>query len=140
MNPSKRIDEMIAALPDWRGRVIADIRKTIHAADPEVEEAWKWMGTPVWCHNGNVCLANAHKQWVNLVFSHGASLQDPHKLFNSFLDGKVWRAVKFVEGDKVDGPALKALVQAAVLLNMAKPAKGGKAKVKKTAEDSKKRA
>ncbi len=134
MNPSKQIDELIASLPDWRGRIMADIRKTIHEADPGVVEEWKWMGTPVWCRNGNLCLANAHKQWVNLVFSKGASLPDPKKLFNSFLDGKVWRAVKFVEGDKVDGPAIKALVQAAVLLNMAKAPKGTKIKVTKSAK------
>lgn len=141
MEPSKRIDEMIAGLADWRGRIIADIRKTIQEADPEAVEEWKWMGTPVWCHDGNVCLANAHKQWVNLVFSHGAGLADPHKLFNAFLDGKVWRAIKFVEGDKVNGPALKTLVQAAVLLNMSKAAgKGSKTKARKPAKGSKRRA
>jgi len=140
MNPSRLIDEKIADLADWRGQIMAEIRKVIHEADPAVAEEWKWMGTPVWCHDGNLCLVNAHKNWVNIVFSNGASLPDPKKLFNSFLDGKVWRAVKFVEGDKLNGPALKALVQAAVALNVAKAGKGSKTKASKPAKASEKRA
>ncbi len=140
MDPSKKIDEMIAGFPDWRGRILADIRKTVREADPDVVEEWKWMGTPVWCHDGNLCLANAHNHWVNLVFAKGASLPDPDKLFNAFLDGKVWRAVKFVEGDKVNGPALRALVKAAVILNSAKAGKKSKTKPKKPVKGPKKHA
>ncbi len=125
MDPSRRIDEKIADLADWRGRIMAGIRKTIHEADPRVVEEWKWMGTPVWCHDGNLCLANAHKNWVNLVFAKGAGLPDPEKLFNAMLEGGTWRAIKFLEGDKINERALKNLIRAAIAFNLAK-AKGAK--------------
>lgn len=102
---------------DWRGEKLAEIRKLIHEVDPEVVEEWKWMGTPVWSHEGMYAVANAHKDRVKLTFSHGAKLPDPKKLFNASLDGKKWRAIDLREGDKIDEIALKALVREAVACN-----------------------
>ena len=102
MNPSERIDQMIAGLTDWRGKTLASVRKSILAADPEIVEDWKWMGSPVWSRDGMIAVGNAHKDKVKLTFSHGASLPDPDKLFNAGLDGKVWRAIDLFEGEKVD--------------------------------------
>jgi hypothetical protein len=96
MTPSRRIDRLIANLKDWRGKTFATIRKTILAADPEIVEEWKWMGSPVWCRDGIIAVANAHKNKVKLTFAHGASLPDPDKLFNAGLEGKVWRAIDFL--------------------------------------------
>jgi len=112
-HPSKRIDELIAGLTDWRGKTFARIRKTILAGDRKINEEWKWMGSPVWSRHGMIAVANAHKDKVKLTFSHGASLPDPDKLFNAGFGGKVWRAIDFFEGDKVDERALKNLVRAA---------------------------
>jgi hypothetical protein len=120
MNPSERIDQLIAAIADWRGKTLAGIRKTILAADPEIIEEWKWMGSPVWSRDGMIAVGNAHKEKVKLTFSHGAALADPDKLFNAGLEGKVWRAIDFLEGDKVDERALKNLVRAAIDYNQAK--------------------
>ncbi|MDB5447455.1 MAG: hypothetical protein JWQ97_2772, partial [Phenylobacterium sp.] len=92
MNPSERIDQLIAELTDWRGETFASIRKSILEADRDVIEEWKWMGSPVWSRDGMIAVANAHKGKVKLTFAHGASLLDPDKLFNAGLDGKVWRA------------------------------------------------
>ena len=114
---SKRIDRRIADLGDWRGEKLAEIRKLIHEVDPEVVEEWKWMGTPVWSHEGMYAVANAHKDRVKLTFSHGAKLPDPKKLFNASFDGKKWRALDLREGDKIDEIALKALVREAVACN-----------------------
>jgi hypothetical protein len=108
------IDKKIAALDDWRGETMAKLRKIIHEADPEVVEELKWLGTPVFTHNGNVVLFEAFKDKVKFTFPEGASLPDPHKLFNAGLGGNKWRAIDFFEGDKVDERALKALVKAAV--------------------------
>src|SRR6478735_10746761 len=102
MNPSQRIDQMIAELTDWRGKTFASIRKTILAADREIIEEWKWMGSPVWSRDGMIAVGNAHKGKVKLTFAHGASLPDPDKLFNAGLDGKVWRAIDLYENDTVD--------------------------------------
>jgi len=96
------------------------VRKAILAADKEIVEEWKWMGSPVWSRDGIIAVGNAHKEKVKLTFSHGASLSDPDKLFNAGLDGKVWRAIDFLEGDKVDAAALKKLVRAAIEFNQAK--------------------
>jgi hypothetical protein len=93
MNPSERIDQLIAGLPDWRGKTLAGIRKSILEADREIIEEWKWMGSPVWSHNGILAVGNAHKDKVKLTFSHGASLPDPDKLFNAGLKGNAWRAL-----------------------------------------------
>jgi hypothetical protein len=120
MNPSERIDKLIAALTDWRGKTFARIRKSILAADREIIEEWKWMGSPVWSRNGIIAVGNAHKDKVKLTFSHGASLPDPDKLFNAGLEGKVWRAIDFFEGDKIDERALKTLIRAAVDYNQIK--------------------
>ena len=114
---SQRIDKRIADLGDWRGERLAEIRKLIHEVDPEVVEEWKWMGTPVWSHEGMYALANAHKNKVKLTFFHGATLPDPRKLFNAGQTGKKWRAIDIREGDKLDRPALKALLRAAVDYN-----------------------
>jgi len=116
---SALIDERIAQLDDWRGERLAQVRKLIHEADPEVEEEWKWMGTPVWSHHGVVCTGEHYKQWVKFTFAKGASLPDPKHLFNSSMDGKVRRAIDLREGDKLDAAAFKALFRAAVAFNLA---------------------
>jgi hypothetical protein len=120
MNPSERIDELIAGLTDWRGKTLAGIRKGILAADPEIIEEWKWMGSPVWSRDGMIVLGNAHKDKVKLTFSQGANLPDPDKLFNAGLDGKLWRAIDLFEGDKINERALKNLVRAAIDYNQSK--------------------
>ncbi len=112
-----RIDAKIAELGDWRGARLAEIRRLIHEVDPEVVEDWKWMGTPVWSHEGMYALANAHKDKVKLTFHHGARLRDPEKLFNAGLGGNQWRAIDFREGDEIDRAALKALLREAVTYN-----------------------
>ena len=114
---AKKIDRMIADLDDWRGQRLAEIRRLIHEVDPEVVEEWKWMGTPVWSHDGMYVLANAHKEKVKLTFFHGAKLSDPKKLFNAGLDGNKWRAIDFHEEDKINKTALKALLREAVAYN-----------------------
>ena len=113
-----RIDRMIASLEDWRGDCLAGIRKLIHEADPQVVEEWKWMGTPVWSHQGMYVLANAHKDKVKLTFFHGAKLQDPGGLFNAGLGGGKWRAIDIREGERIDRPKLKALLREAIDYNL----------------------
>ncbi len=128
---SKLISEKIAALGDWRGKTLATLRALIRAADPEVEEEWKWMGTPVWSHDGGICTGETYKAVVKLTFFKGASLKDPAQLFNSSLDGNVRRAIDIHEGEAIDAKAFQALVRAAVDLNATggrKPAKGSKTK------------
>ena len=112
------IDEKIKELGDWRGKMLAKVRGIIHAADPEIVEEWKWMGTPVFSHGGIVCTGETYKNVVKMTFAKGAALQDPSGLFNSSLDGNVRRAIDIHEGDKVDDAALKNLVRAAVALNL----------------------
>lgn len=123
MTPSQQIDRYIEETHDWRGRTLAQVRKVILDADPAITEDWKWMGSPVWCHNGNLVVGNAHKDKVKLTFSHGASLDDPDGLFNNGFNGKVWRAIDISEGDTIDEAALKNLVRSAVAFNAAKPKK-----------------
>ena len=120
MNASEQIDEYIAKLSDWRGTILANIRKIVKDADSDIVEEWKWMGTPVWSHDGIVCLANAFKDKVKLTFLNGASLPDPDRLFNNGLEGKQWRTIDFHKGDKINEISLKALIQAAVDYNHAK--------------------
>jgi hypothetical protein len=120
MNPSERIDHLIAGLTDWRGKTLAGIRKSILEADREIIEEWKWMGSPVWSRDGIIAVGNAHKDKVKLTFSHGASLPDPDKLFNAGLGGNAWRAIDLFEGDKMNDRALKNLVRAAVDYNQIK--------------------
>ena len=120
MNPSERIDQLIAGLTDWRGKTLAGIRKAILEADREIIEEWKWMGSPVWARGGMIAVGNAHKDKVKLTFAHGARLPDPDKLFNASLEGNVWRAIDLFEGDKINARALKNLVRAAVDYNQIK--------------------
>jgi hypothetical protein len=141
MNPSECIDRLIAKLTDWRGKTFASIRQTILEADREIIEEWKWMGSPVWSHDGMIAVANAHKEKVKLTFSHGSKLPDPGKLFNAGLGGKAWRAIDFFEGDKINERALKKLVRAAVDYNRTKKKKkapvGARAKPRKSKKDLK---
>ena len=120
MNASKRIDKLIAKLTDWRGKTFVSVRKSHSCGRPEIIEEWKWMGSPVWSRDGMIAVANAHKEKVKLTFSHGAKLRDPDKLFNAGLGGNLWRAIDFLEGDKVDARALKNLVRAAIDYNQSK--------------------
>jgi hypothetical protein len=138
MNPSERIDQLIAELTDWRGKTFASIRKSMLAADREIIEEWKWMGSPVWSHGGIIAVANAHKNKVKLTFSYGANLPDPDKLFNAGLEGNARRAIDFFEGDKINGPALKNLVRAAVDYNHMKLKKKAPAGTRTKAHKSKK--
>jgi len=135
MNPSERIDQLIAGLTDWRGKTLASIRKSILEADREIIEEWKWMGSPVWSHDGIIAVGNAHKEKVKLTFSHGASLADPDQLFNAGLGGNAWRAIDFFEGDEINERALKTLIRAAIEYNQSKSKKkasaGARAKVQK---------
>ena len=119
------IDQRIDSLGDWRGKMLAKVRKLVHDADPEIVEEWKWMGTPVWSHAGIVCTGETYKTVVKMTFAKGAALEDPKRLFNSSLDGNVRRAIDIHEGEKIDEKALKDLIRAAVALNV-----GGKAKPK----------
>src|ERR1700752_3570246 len=120
MNPSERIDQLIIGLTDGRGKTFASIRKSILAADREISEEWKWMGSPVWSRDGMIAVANAHKGKVKLTFAHGAQLPDPDKLFNAGLEGNARRAIDFLEGDKINERALKNLVRAAMDYNQIK--------------------
>jgi hypothetical protein len=120
MNPSERIDQLIAEITDWRGKTFASIRKSILEADPEIIEEWKWMGSPVWSRDGMIAVANAHKGKVKLTFAHGASIPDPDKLFNAGLEGNARRAIDFFDGDKINARALKNLVRAAIDYNQIK--------------------
>ena len=119
-SPSKLIDQRIAELGDWRGETLSRMRKLIKEADPEVVEEWKWMGTPVWSHDGILCTGESYKSIVKLTFAKGASLKDPAKLFNSSLEGNTRRAIDFQEGAAIDEKAFKSLIRAAVALNMSK--------------------
>jgi len=114
---SKLISEKITELGDWRGKTLARMRRLIKQADPDVVEEWKWMGTPVWSHDGILCTGESYKSVVKLTFAKGASLKDPARLFNSSLDGKVRRAIDIREGEEVDVSAFKALIREAVALN-----------------------
>jgi hypothetical protein len=116
-SPSALIDGAIAALGDWRGAVLAQIRALIRAADPDVVEEWKW-GIPVWSHDGILCTGETYKKAVKTTFAKGASLPDPCRLFNSSLEGKVRRAIDFHEGEEIDAASFKALIRAAVALNV----------------------
>jgi hypothetical protein len=114
---SELISERIAELGDWRGEALRRMRKLIGEADPDVVEEWKWMGTPVWSHDGILCTGESYKDKIKLTFAKGASLKDPARLFNASLDGNTRRAIDIREGEKVDASAFKALVRQAVALN-----------------------
>jgi hypothetical protein len=113
------IDEKIKELGDWRGKTLALLRKLIHDADPDIQEEWKWRGTPVWSHDGIVCTGESYKQVVKLTFARGAFIEDPKKLFNSSLEGNVRRAIDLREGEKINEAAFKQLIRAAVAANSA---------------------
>jgi hypothetical protein len=114
---SRLIDARIAELGDWRGETLERMRTLIHEADADVVEEWKWMGTPVWSHDGGICTGETYKEVVKLTFFKGASLKDPKKLFNSSLEGNTRRAIDIRQGEKLDAAAFKALIRAAVALN-----------------------
>ena len=138
MNPSENIDQLIAKLTDWRGKTLASIRKSILAADREISEEWKWMGSPVWSRDGIIVVGNAHKEKVKLTFAHGAKLPDPDKLFNAGLEGSRWRAIDLFEGDKINERALKTLIRAAINYNQSKLKKKAPAGTRAKAPKSKK--
>jgi hypothetical protein len=124
-NITKRIEE----LGDWRGETLAQVRRLIRDADPDIEEEWKWRGVPVWSHDGIVCTGESYKQVVKLTFARGAAVKDPKKLFNSSLEGNTRRAIDIREGEKINQAAFKQLIRAAVAANAA--ARAGRAAKKK---------
>jgi hypothetical protein len=128
---SQLIDARIKELNDWRGDTLARVRSLIKEADPEVVEEWKWRGVPVWSHGGILCTGETYKEVVKLTFAKGAALDDPSRLFNSSLEGSTRRAIDIHEGDPLDEPALKALVRAAVNLNVSGRAAARPARSKK---------
>jgi hypothetical protein len=136
MNPSERIDQLIAGITDWRGKTFAGLRKCILGADREIIEEWKWMGSPVWSRDGIIAVGNAHKGKVKLTFMYGAKIPDPDKLFNAGLEGNERRAIDFLEGDKINEQALKNLIRAAIDYNQSKSNKktpaGPRAKASKS--------
>jgi hypothetical protein len=123
---SELISKRIAELGDWRGKTLGRMRKLIREADPDVVEEWKWMGTPVWSHDGIICTGESYKSVVKLTFAKGASLKDPARLFNSSLDGNVRRAIDIHEGEDVDASAFKALVRQAAAFNRTSKSKPSK--------------
>ena len=116
---SANITKRIKDLGDWRGETLAHVRQLVHDADPDIQEEWKWMGTPVWSHDGIVCTGESYKQVVKLTFFRGASIKDPKKLFNSSLEGNTRRAIDLREGEKINEAAFKQLIRAAVAANSA---------------------
>jgi hypothetical protein len=126
LSASELISGRIAELGDWRGEALARMRDLIREADPEVVEEWKWMGTPVWSHDGIICTGESYKSAVKLTFLKGASLPDPKRLFNASLEGNARRAIDIHEGEHVDAAAFKALVRAAIALNTSGKPKAAK--------------
>jgi hypothetical protein len=127
VSAAARIDQKIQELGDWRAEALATVRRIIHAADPAIVEEWKWVkpthpGTPVWSHAGMVCTGETYQNVVKMTFAHGASLPDPTGLFNASLEGRVRRAIDIHKGEKLDTAALKALIRAAVALNLERKA------------------
>ena len=123
VSASSILDARISELGDWRGKMLAKVRQIIHQADPDIVEEWKWVkatspGTPVFSHGGIVCTGETYKNVVKMTFAKGASLKDPSGLFNSSLEGNVRRAIDIHEGDEIDEAALRALIRAAVALNL----------------------
>ena len=122
-SPSELIDARIEELDDWRGAMLARLRALVKEADPDVVEEWKWRGVPVWSHAGLICTGETYKHVVKMTFARGASLADPARLFNSSLEGNARRAIDFHEGETINEKALKALVRAAVALNVSRKAR-----------------
>jgi hypothetical protein len=127
-SPSQLIDARIKELGDWRGKMLSRLRTLVKEADPKVVEEWKWRGVPVWSHAGIICTGETYKNVVKMTFAKGASLEDPSGLFNSSLEGDTRRAIDFHEGDEIDEKALKALIRAAVALNMLSAAQRAEAR------------
>src|SRR4026208_320078 len=128
---SELIDKRVAELGDWRGKTLSRMRKLIQEADPDVVEEWKWMGTPIWSHDGIICTGESYKKVVKLTFAKGAFLKDPARLFNSSLEGNTRRAIDIHEGEEVNASAFKALVRQAVALNSSEKSKpSSKSRVK----------
>jgi hypothetical protein len=128
MTASEQIDKKIADHPDWRGKLLAGIRRLVREADPEILEECKWRGAPTWSHNGLVCVANIFKDTVKVIFASGAKLADTNGIFNSELAGNAWRGITFSKKDKINEPAFKRLVRTAVELNNAKKDKKSQSK------------
>jgi hypothetical protein len=128
LSPSELISGRIAELGGWRGETLDRMRELIKEADPDVVEEWKWMGTPVWSHDGIICTGETYKSVVKLTFAKGASLEDPTGIFNSSLEGNTRRAIDIREGEEVDAAAFKALIREAVALNSSKAKPSKKAK------------
>ncbi len=133
MTASEQIDKKIADHPDWRGKLLAGVRRLVREADPEILEEWKWRGAPTWSHDGLVCVANIYKDTVKVVFASGAKLADPDGIFNSELAGNAWRGITFSENDKINERAFKALVRSAVELNNAAKGKKSQSRTSSTA-------
>jgi hypothetical protein len=133
MTASEQIDKEIADHPDWRGKLLAGIRRLVREADPEILEEWKWRGAPTWSHNGLVCVANIFKDTVKVVFASGAKLADPNGIFNSEMAGNAWRGITFSEEDKINERSFKRLVRLAVELNKTKKGKKSQSKTTTTA-------
>jgi hypothetical protein len=125
---SANITNRIQELGGWRAETLAHVRQLIHDADPDIEEEWKWRGTPVWSHDGIVCTGESYKEVVKLTFARGASIEDPKQLFNSSLEGNTRRAIDLREGEKIDEPAFKQLIRAAAAANSAARAQRAKKK------------
>ena len=117
MNATELIDNYISRLNDWRGKTLAEVREIFRKTDPAIIEEWKWMGSPVWSLNGILAVGNAHKDKVKVTFAQGASLPDPSRIFNAGLEGNKWRAIDLFEGNKVNAPGLRKLIQAAIAQN-----------------------
>ena len=130
-SPSQLIDARVRELSDWRGDVLARIRRLIKQTVPDVVEEWKWRGVPVWEHDGIICTGETYKAVVKMTFARGAALDDPSDLFNSSLEGNTRRAIDFHQGDKIDEKALKALIRAAVALNTSVRAAAGSVRSQK---------
>jgi hypothetical protein len=135
-SPSRLIDGRIKELGDWRGEMLAQIRTLIKQADPQVVEEWKWRGVPVWSHGGIICTGETYKSVVKMTFAKGASLEDPSGLFNSSLDGNTRRAIDIHEGGKINEKALKALIRAAVALNISVRAGAGAGQSRKKSKSA----
>lgn len=131
MDASEKIDQLIAGIADWRGKTLASVRKAVLEADKEIVEEWKWMGSPVWSRDGIVAVGNPHKGKVKLTLMYGAKLADPDKLFNAGFNGNERRAIDFFEGDRVNAPALKKLIRAAIGYNQSRKTSKAKTTAKK---------
>jgi hypothetical protein len=123
LSPSRRIDKEVSDHPDWRGQILSEIRQLILNVNEDIIEEWKWMGTSTWSLNGLICVANIHKNWVKVTFYQGAHIPDPEKQFNAGLEGNMWRAINYYEGDKIRRRGFQKLVRESIALNQKKKKK-----------------